>query len=197
MQNISALLHELGIPFVRGYLPRKNVGSVKSRLVLIINDVWSRNSDFEAPTADPDAFATRLMSALEKFRAGDRPEPSGTASVPRAACATSRFVRDPEVVAWVLMRAAGRCEACGEPAPFCRGDGTPFLEVHHLRPLAEGGPDIVSNTIAACPNCHRRLHHGADRVELRRSILRRTSNLKDFPRSPMVQIIQANLWARD
>jgi len=71
------------------------------------------------------------------------------------------FDRSPYVTAEVLARAAGRCEACHAPAPFLRSsDGTPYLEVHHVRPLAKGGEDTVENAAALCPNCHRRSHYG-------------------------------------
>ena len=30
-------------------------------------------------------------------------------------------------------------------------------------PLADGGPDILENTVAVCPTHHRLLHHGKDR----------------------------------
>lgn len=186
MQNISALLDELGMPFVRGYLPRKNVGNLKPRLISIINDVWNRGTVAEAPTADPEALETRVVASLEKLKSAKRVPPPGTTRVKRLATTQIRFVRDPEVIAWVLLRADGRCEACGEPAPFSRSDGTPFLEVHHLRPLAEGGPDTVSNALAACPNCHRRLHHAQDRVAYRRATLKRIDGLIDHPRIDLV-----------
>lgn len=74
---------------------------------------------------------------------------------------TCAFERNPDVVAKVLLRAAGKCEACLRPAPFMRKkDGTPYLEVHHQKPLADGGEDTVENAIATCPNCHREKHYG-------------------------------------
>ncbi|WP_079914142.1 HNH endonuclease [Paenibacillus sp. 32352] len=71
------------------------------------------------------------------------------------------FKRNPDVIAEVLVRANGKCEKCGNPAPFNRAsDGTPYLEVHHKKRLADGGEDTVDNAIAVCPNCHRELHFG-------------------------------------
>ena len=71
------------------------------------------------------------------------------------------FKRNPDVVAEVLYRADGICEECHQPAPFMRAsDGTPYLEVHHVKTLADGGNDSVDNAIAVCPNCHRKLHFG-------------------------------------
>ena len=71
------------------------------------------------------------------------------------------YPRNPYVVAEVLARASGVCERCGVAAPFIRRrDGSPYLEVHHVVRLADGGPDIVQNAIALCPNCHRESHYG-------------------------------------
>ncbi len=71
------------------------------------------------------------------------------------------FNRNPDVVAEVLERADGHCEQCNKKAPFKRKtDRTPYLEVHHIIPLAENGDDTVENAIALCPNCHRKAHYG-------------------------------------
>lgn len=73
-----------------------------------------------------------------------------------------QFKRNPHVIVEVLLRADGICESCGKDAPFIRkSDNTPYLEVHHKHPLAEGGPDTVKNAVALCPNCHREEHFGA------------------------------------
>jgi len=75
---------------------------------------------------------------------------------------TSVFKRNPDVVAEVLVRAAGVCETCKKPAPFKRAkDNSPYLEVHHIIRLADGGFDNTDNAIAICPNCHREAHYGA------------------------------------
>jgi 5-methylcytosine-specific restriction endonuclease McrA/predicted RNA-binding protein with PUA-like domain len=73
------------------------------------------------------------------------------------------FHRNPDVIVEVLERANGICERCHQPAPFLRrSDNTPYLEVHHRIPLAEGGEDTVENAIALCPNCHREMHFGLE-----------------------------------
>ncbi|WP_442876591.1 HNH endonuclease [Endozoicomonas sp. GU-1] len=72
----------------------------------------------------------------------------------------TQYQRDPKVKAWVLKEANGYCECCDSEAPFLNADGEPFLEVHHLRHLADGGSDRVTNAIALCPNCHREFHYG-------------------------------------
>ena len=72
------------------------------------------------------------------------------------------YERSADVRNYVLARASGRCEGCEEEAPFRRADGTPYLEPHHLRRVSDGGPDHPGFVIALCPNCHRRVHAGAD-----------------------------------
>tara|TARA_Y100000589_G_C27188705_1_gene643810 strand:- start:1714 stop:2829 length:1116 start_codon:yes stop_codon:yes gene_type:complete len=74
---------------------------------------------------------------------------------------STQFRRNPDVIAEVLERAAGICEKCKTTAPFTRAsDGTPYLEVHHIIPLSQGGPDTTENALGLCPNCHREAHFG-------------------------------------
>jgi 5-methylcytosine-specific restriction endonuclease McrA len=71
------------------------------------------------------------------------------------------YKRNPDVIVEVMIRANGKCERCGRDAPFRRiKDNTPYLEVHHWKPLSEQGEDTVENAGALCPNCHREMHFG-------------------------------------
>ncbi|MCD9544043.1 hypothetical protein GLP24_04155 [Photobacterium carnosum] len=46
-------------------------------------------------------------------------------------------------------------------APFTKkSNGEPYLEVHHIKPLSQGGEDSLENVKAICPNCHREMHFG-------------------------------------
>ncbi|WP_240538422.1 HNH endonuclease [Rhodoferax sp. PAMC 29310] len=73
---------------------------------------------------------------------------------------TTAYRRNGDVIAEVLLRAAGHCEGCQKPAPFIRAyDATPYLEVHHRVPLSVGGEDTVANAVGLCPNCHRAAHY--------------------------------------
>ena len=55
----------------------------------------------------------------------------------------------------VILRTNGNCQLCGNEAPFKGRDDLPYLEVHHVVPLYDGGSDVISNLVALCPNCHR------------------------------------------
>ena len=71
-----------------------------------------------------------------------------------------KYSRAPDVVKYALAQADGVCGDCKKPAPFTTRQNQPYLEVHHKKPLAQGGPDTNENVIALCPNCHRKRHHG-------------------------------------
>lgn len=91
-----------------------------------------------------------------------------TAKVPqKRSVQRNIYVRDPWVVAAAILRADGLCEMpeC-EIALFLREDGRPYLEVHHIDPLSNGGLDVLENVAALCPRCHRLLHHGQKRAEV-------------------------------
>ena len=111
---------------------------------------------------DADSFARLVRKASELSSSARRKRLAKARRIPRRMQrVTIAFERNPDVVAEVQYRAKGACERCGQPAPFLRGDtGTPYLEVHHLVRLADGGEDTVENALALCPNCHRRAHFG-------------------------------------
>jgi 5-methylcytosine-specific restriction protein A len=71
---------------------------------------------------------------------------------------TKVYVRDPKVSAYVKKRAGGKCDLCKLEAPFTDSAGNPYLEEHHVVKLADGGSDSIDNTVALCPNCHRKVH---------------------------------------
>ena len=52
----------------------------------------------------------------------------------------------------------GLCDLCEQPAPFQNKSNEAYLECHHIIWLAQGGEDTIANTVALCPNCHRKMH---------------------------------------
>lgn len=108
------------------------------------------------------SFVDQVADSLRAGRAARLQRLARAPAQPaRVEVTTFVFARNPDVVAEVLYRADGRCEACRSPAPFeRRADRSPYLEVHHTTPLAAGGDDTVENAVALCPNCHRKAHYG-------------------------------------
>jgi 5-methylcytosine-specific restriction enzyme A len=70
----------------------------------------------------------------------------------------SAFVRDAAVAEYVKRLANGLCDLCDKPAPFENKQKEAYLECHHIIWLAQGGEDTIGNTVALCPNCHRKMH---------------------------------------
>ena len=175
MQNISTVLVELGRDRIAGYKPAKNVGANVARSIReALNAPSPLTPEDFAPTAD-EATLEQRAAKLERQPLKD--EPKGIERPEQTPSSGKSFVRDPEVRAWVRQQAKGRCEGCGELAPFEK-DGRPFLEVHHVKHLAQEGSDRTSNAVALCPNCHRRCHHSSDKDEFTVSLYTRVKRLK-------------------
>jgi 5-methylcytosine-specific restriction protein A len=98
------------------------------------------------------------------------PKPMGIASPMIINTQISTYQRDARVKAWVLKEANGICEGCGQQAPFYGVGGIPYLEIHHIRQLADGGSDTVIKVVALCPNCHREMHYGINRDALTKKL---------------------------
>jgi len=139
-RNISAVLYHEGKQAVEGYLPLDHLGpAAYAAIIGLLQERGLISPDDYAPTADPaelDARTRRL-----RRRGPTLFEPEGQTVVQRVEARTTVFVRDPEVRAFVLSAANGRCEWCQADAPFSDASGQPFLELHHVVPLSEGGPD--------------------------------------------------------
>lgn len=68
------------------------------------------------------------------------------------------YERNAAVAEYVKRKANGICQLCKQPAPFIKKDGEPYLEAHHIVWLSRGGEDTIENSVALCPNCHKKMH---------------------------------------
>lgn len=170
MQNISAVLAILGRDWIPGLKPAKHIGSrVAIRIEKCINDLDG------IPSEPRVGFELNVQERIEK---PPKNPPNGQAVPQRTVSERATFSRDAGVKAWVLNRAKGACECCRDAAPFVTSDGVPYLEVHHLRTLADGGSDTVANAVALCPNCHRRMHYAPDARQLKQKLIESIEGLK-------------------
>lgn len=71
----------------------------------------------------------------------------------------------------------GVCQLCDMDSPFHDKHGQPFLEVHHIHYLSNGGTDTIDNVIALCPNCHRKIHHLEKEADVKKISDRAVGNL--------------------
>lgn len=90
--------------------------------------------------------------------AADISEPETTE---RHLVTTYRVLRDTALARRVKADMDHTCQICS--ARIVLGDGTPYAEAHHVRPLGapHNGADHYGNIVCVCPNCHVKLDYGA------------------------------------
>lgn len=79
----------------------------------------------------------------------------------------THIYRDPYIAEYAKQKAKGICQLCNKEAPFIDNHGKPFLESHHIIWLKDGGEDTIENTVALCPNCHRKMHYAPDEESIK------------------------------
>ncbi|OYR47840.1 HNH endonuclease [Halorubrum sp. Eb13] len=125
----------------------KDVGTVSS----------GADSEDKAPDDERDLNLPELRREAQAGAVEEVPAEATTAP-----SESVEYNRSREVKRYVKTRAAGICEGCGSPAPFTSKTGEPYLHAHHVNELSDGGTDTIDTVIALCPNCHYRVHDGAD-----------------------------------
>ncbi|MEY9364902.1 cytochrome c553 [Bradyrhizobium yuanmingense] len=117
--------------------------------------ISGRAHDYELVAIEQSAAPTILELREQAYEMAD-------ISPPQARREVWQRTRSAIIAQYALCRSRGNCEACKRPAPFMRRNDQPYLEVHHVRALANGGADHPLNVAAVCPNCHSRVTHGKD-----------------------------------
>ncbi|MFJ5535967.1 HNH endonuclease [Vreelandella titanicae] len=131
-----------------------------------LRSVWLfplKLKDAEALTVDETAARELFEQKVRKARKLSDTElrkraENAPAQVGSRTGQTTVIPRSPYIAAYAKRRANGHCELCQQPAPFETKKGEPYLECHHIEWLAKGGDDSIENTVALCPNCHRKMH---------------------------------------
>lgn len=137
-------------------LVRLQIREVNGDWIALLGDVVPASyvrSGVHAPPAIGDA-----LNDVEVPPGAENPEVAPTGQ-------GSRIIRDAMVREYVLLRAEGKCEYCGEEG-FLMPNNKRYLECHHVDALANGGPDTVHNVIALCANDHRAAHYGINKMEI-------------------------------
>ncbi|WP_223612356.1 HNH endonuclease [Phyllobacterium calauticae] len=130
--------------------------NLRDAIVFELRPIGSLVEVVEAVAPAIGAAAPDLAALRKKAMEAAKDSPGKTKKT------TTVFERSRDVRDYVVARAMGDCEGCEAPAPFLRSNGVPYLEPHHIRRMTDGGPDDPRHVIALCPNCHRRVHSGAD-----------------------------------
>lgn len=158
MQNISHVLSLQGRNWINGLPPATNVGSnVTKRIEEILSRLEQRPLDAKL------IFDTKVNDLLKRKSIE---KPDGNKNPKQRQANVLEYDRDPNVKAWVLKNSKGECEYCKKNAPFKTKEGNPYLEVHHVCRLSDGGSDTIQNTVALCPNCHKEIHYGEQKRDI-------------------------------
>lgn len=80
------------------------------------------------------------------------------------------FERNPYVAEYTKREAKRICQLCLKAAPFSNKNGEPYPEVQHIKWLSQCGNDTLENTVALCPNCHRKMHIVNDPMDIEKLI---------------------------
>lgn len=107
---------------------------------------------------DLDEHKAEEARVLSDEEVATRARRSERSKVGMRSATVQQYQRSPYVAEHAKRRANGACELCKQPAPFADQSGRPYLETHHIIWLARGGADTIENTVALCPNCHKRMH---------------------------------------
>lgn len=116
---------------------------------------WSFTGYDEEELKERTENEARSLSDEELF---GKAKQYGTAKPKERITKSATYVRNTYVAEASKRRANGICQLCGNPAPFTDKSGNPYLESHHIIWLSEGGADVLENTAALCPNCHKKMH---------------------------------------
>ena len=120
----------------------------------------------------PESAVSPERSCLDRKRETDENESGGSSFFQPAEKPAENIEKnkDPESDAAKMIRqqsalirrlllslSDGRCENCGNEAPFRDKEGLPYLQLHYITPLAAGGRIDIDNIALVCPNCNARL----------------------------------------
>ena len=169
MSNISAVLESHGRSWIAGLKPLSNVGTN----VIAVIEKFLNEIDGVRDLSDT-AFEIEVSKKVKKR---DLDAPLGSTHPNSKLVTVTLISRDPDVKAWLLINAKGVCENCNSDAPFIASTGIPYLEVHHVKRLADSGPDTIWNAVAVCPNCHKALHYAETRESIVESLYKRIDRL--------------------
>ncbi len=137
-------------------------------------------------TQDIEASNKQKEKEIKKYpdrKLKELAKKSGNKKPKKQNATTTVIERNQAVVEYTKRRARGICDLCDMNAPFNDKDGKQYLECHHVIMLSKGGPDAYYNTVALCPNCHRKMHilkRSKDLAKLKSKIKKYLENDNDI-----------------
>ena len=144
------------ISIVGDFIPKNNLFAI-----LDPNALSDRSYNYIVSTKKDEEWLTHLRELASE----------GGADLPTLKTSEIKTHKRKDIVkVYAHARSNGKCEACDADAPFISKNNKPYLEVHHIKALSDGGLDHPGNVAAICPNCHRRIEHGLDGEEVNKCL---------------------------
>lgn len=161
------------------YIDVESLSLPKPVLERIGNEIRIKQNNTSKPLNDraPEEDRIRHAKRMNDIDLKSAAKKKEKKKAPQRESKIKQSVRDPYIVEYTKRKAKGRCQLCNKPAPFRDNEGNPFLESHHIVWLSKGGADTLENSVALCPNCHRKMHVLNDRKDVNKllKIARRNS----------------------
>lgn len=162
--------------------PDRN-GELRDAIVFHLDIVNTKNTDI-AQTLSPkvvEAPKAVYITKPSKGKSLQQLREIALSSTPTHASTKEKIQsiqnRSTAIKLYAKKRANGICEGCNETAPFETKSG-PYLEIHHLTRLADGGADLPQNIIALCPTCHRKAHYSLDCLEFNNQLINKVAAIE-------------------
>lgn len=113
---------------------------------------------------DIEELVTTLdLTSGEQF---DAPSYKAEAKPAMVEASSRRYARDSHKAKKAIFNAHFKCDIDNDHNSFITKSGNSYMEAHHLIPMGaqdnfDVSLDVDANIVSLCPNCHRKLHHGA------------------------------------
>lgn len=133
----------------------KDPFGVKPHIVEEVEADITREAEFHKSKAPYNAKAGRTEEAIAADLFQDD---SSSEEVKKTQKVIETFERNRKAVR-DLKRLYKTCQITGSSFVFTKVNGEPYLEVHHLVPLGEGGSDAPKNLVVISAHIHRMLHY--------------------------------------
>lgn len=162
--------------------PDRN-GEVRDAIIFHLDMVNNKNLDTAQPLTSKLVKAPKVVYITKpsKGKSLQQLREIALSSTPIQASTQEKIQsiqnRSTAIKLYTKKRANGICEGCEETAPFETKSG-PYLEVHHLTRLADGGADLPQNVIALCPTCHRRAHYSLEYLEFNNKLIDKVADIE-------------------
>lgn len=104
-----------------------------------------------------EAAIAAMMERMARLSLAPRPPRPRAVRRPRRDARPFVRLADPTFRQWIYERDEGICGICGRPVAFSE------MHVDHIRPVSEGGPDVIGNLRISHSACN--LRRGWERLQ--------------------------------